>query len=176
SAGPANESTQTLTVTAVAPVADSTHGTVSLSAGQVTYTPDPDFNGPASFHYTVTDNGTTAGVNDFKSDTGTVNVTVTPVNDQPTTNASPSSLNIDEGASAQTIKLSASDVETHSGDLTFTITTAPAHGILRQDINVVTDGSTFTGSPTDVTYTPDSSFAGTDSVKFKVTDTGDPAG
>ena len=82
SKGPANESGQTLTVTAVSSTA-STHGSVSLSAGTVTYTPDPDFNGAASFSYTVQDNGTTNGAADPKTATGTVNVTVTEVNDAP---------------------------------------------------------------------------------------------
>ena len=52
SKGPANESGQTLTATAVSSTA-STHGSVSLSAGTVTYTPAADFNGAASFSYTV---------------------------------------------------------------------------------------------------------------------------
>src|SRR5205814_1231566 len=81
-AGPANASSQALTVTAVSATAD-THGTVSLAAGTVTYTPAADYNGPASFDYTVRDNGTTAGADDFKSDTGSVSVTVTEVNDPP---------------------------------------------------------------------------------------------
>src|SRR5919106_497419 len=52
----ANESGQTLSVTGVgSPVG----GTVGLNAGQITFTPSPDFNGAASFSYTVTDNGTT---------------------------------------------------------------------------------------------------------------------
>ncbi len=75
SAGPSNESSQTLTVTAVAATPD-THGTVSLLAGDVTYTPAADYNGPASFDYTVRDNGTTNGSDDFKTDTGSVSVTV----------------------------------------------------------------------------------------------------
>ena len=76
SRGPANESSQTLTVTAVNGTA-STHGTVVLLAGQVTYTPAPLFSGPASFQYTVCDNGTTNGVSDPKCAVGTVNVSVT---------------------------------------------------------------------------------------------------
>ena len=59
----------TLTVTAVAATA-ATHGTVALANGLVTYTPDRNYTGPASFTYTVGDgHGGTA--------TGTVNVTVT---------------------------------------------------------------------------------------------------
>ena len=69
-------------MTAVSSTA-STHGSVSLSAGTVTYTPAADFNGAASFSYTVQDNGTTNGAADPKTATGTVNVTVTEVNDAP---------------------------------------------------------------------------------------------
>lgn len=64
-----------LTVTAVG---EASHGTTSLAGDglSVSYTPAPDFNGTDSFTYTVTDeHGGTA--------TGTVNVTVTPVNDMP---------------------------------------------------------------------------------------------
>ena len=54
------------------------NGTVSLAAGNVTFTPTANYFGPASFTYTVSDgNGGTA--------TATVNVTVTAVNDAPTT-------------------------------------------------------------------------------------------
>jgi len=86
SAGPANENVQVLTVTSVSTTAD-THGTVSLSSGTITYSPDQNYNGPASFTYQVCDNGTTNGAADSKCTTGTVNVTVNAVNDAPTLNA-----------------------------------------------------------------------------------------
>jgi len=73
--GPANESTQTLTVTAVTATA-STHGLVALTSGNVTYTPDVNYSGPASFTYSVCDNGITVGVADPRCSTATVNVTV----------------------------------------------------------------------------------------------------
>ena len=53
-----------------------THGTVALAGGQVTYMPAADFNGPASFDYTVSD-----GLG--HSATATVAVTVGEVNDDP---------------------------------------------------------------------------------------------
>src|SRR5205085_1894864 len=81
STGPSNESSQTLTVTAVGSAA---HGTVSVSGGNVTYTPAADYNGTDSFTYTITDNGTTNGSNDFKTSTATITVTVAEVNDAPT--------------------------------------------------------------------------------------------
>ena len=59
-----------VTVTAVAQIAGLTHGTVVLADGSITYTPDANYGGPASFQYTISDgNGKTA--------TGTVNLSVT---------------------------------------------------------------------------------------------------
>jgi hypothetical protein len=81
--GPAAEAGQTLTVVSVSPTA-STNGTVSLVAGTITYTPAADYFGPASFTYTVQDNGTTAGLSDPRVATATVDVLVMPVNDSPT--------------------------------------------------------------------------------------------
>src|SRR5207247_3579104 len=56
---------------------------VVLQSGQVVYTPDANYNGPASFNYQICDDGTTNGAPDPKCATGTVNVTVTEVNDDP---------------------------------------------------------------------------------------------
>jgi DNA/RNA endonuclease G (NUC1) len=77
SAGPANEAGQILTVTSVTSTA-STHGTVVLNSGQITYTPAAGYTGPASFTYSVCDNGTTAGSAASLCTTATVNVTVNP--------------------------------------------------------------------------------------------------
>ena len=75
SKGPANESAQTLTLISVAPTAN-THGTVSLVAGVVTYTPTAGYVGTADFSYTIQDNGTTNGVADPKTSVGTVRIDV----------------------------------------------------------------------------------------------------
>ena len=58
SAGPANEAGQSLTVISVA---NAVGGTVSIVGTDVIFAPTPNFNGPASFDYTVRDNGTTNG-------------------------------------------------------------------------------------------------------------------
>ena len=76
-AGPANEASQQLTVTATAAGTD-THGSVQLAGDTVTYTPDAGFSGTASFTYTVCDDGTTAGQPDPRCADGQVNVTVSP--------------------------------------------------------------------------------------------------
>lgn len=70
-----------LTVTAVG---NATGGTVAIVDGKVVFTPAPNYNGPAGFDYTVTDNGSTFNEADPKSDTGRATFTVTPVNDSPT--------------------------------------------------------------------------------------------
>ena len=73
SPGPPDESAQTLTITQVSnPVG----GTVSILGTDVVFTPAANFNGTASFDYTVSDGALT--------DTGTARFTVTEVNDAPT--------------------------------------------------------------------------------------------
>src|SRR5205814_1963111 len=55
-----------------------------------------------------------------------------------------------------------------------TITQAPAHGTLKHNTDTLSSGATFSGSPQDVSYTPDANYNGNDSFTFKVTDRGDP--
>ncbi len=59
-------------------------GSVAIVDGHIEFTPTLNFNGQASFTYTVQDNGQTNGVDDFFTDTGTASFTVTAVNDAPT--------------------------------------------------------------------------------------------
>jgi VCBS repeat-containing protein len=78
------ESSQTLTLLSVGnPVG----GAVAINGANVEFTPTLNFNGIASFDYTVQDDGTTAGVSDFQTDTGRVSFTVNPVNDPPVAGA-----------------------------------------------------------------------------------------
>lgn len=58
-------------VKTVALVQNPQHGTLSLNAGTVTFTPDPGYVGPASFEYFVSDG--------MLDDLGLVQVTVTPI-------------------------------------------------------------------------------------------------
>ena len=76
--GPANESGQTLTVTAVD---QAVNGQVSLGEnGNIIFTPATGFSGQASFEYTVCDNGSPS---ECSVTIAIVNVTMSPVNDAP---------------------------------------------------------------------------------------------
>jgi endonuclease G len=156
STGPANESLQSLTVTSVSVTAN-THGTVSLSNGIVTYTPDANFNGAASFEYQVCDNGNTNGSPDPQCTNGVVNVTVNAVNDAPSANSQSVTTNSNTPVS---IPLTGNDLETATADLTFEVTGGPAHGSL-------------SGTGASLTYTPNTNYSGPDSFQFTVRDAGD---
>ena len=95
------------------------HGTVTLNPnGSFVYTPAANYNGPDSFSYRARD-GVTG------SNTATVTIMVTAVNDAPVANNQSRSMS-EDGTKA--ITLTATDVD---GDaLTFTIVTGPAHGVL----------------------------------------------
>lgn len=120
------------------------HGTLAGTAPNLTYTPDPNFNGTDSFTYIV----------DYAqaSAEGSVSVTVNPVEDAPI--AAGQSVITDEDT-AMTVTLSGSDVD---GDpLAFQITSAPTHG-------------TLSGAAPNLTYTPSANYSGPDSFSFKVHD------
>ena len=91
----------------VSAVTQGTNGAVTFAGGSVTYTPNPNFNGPDSFTYTVSDgNGGT--------DTATVDVTVSPVND-------PGTVTIDNLTPAQgdTLTANVTDADGVSGAITY---------------------------------------------------------
>jgi endonuclease G len=107
-AGPANEQGQTLTVTAVSATAD-THGTVALNDGQVSYVPELNYNGAASFTYRVCDNGVTNGLSDPQCTTGTVHVAIAPVNDPPTASIAVAATSAEGTAVAATVSVTDPD-------------------------------------------------------------------
>ncbi len=154
--GPANESSQSLTVTSVSQTVD-THGTVTLTTGTVNYSPDQNFNGAASFTYQVCDNGTTNSAPDSKCATGTVNVTVAAINDNP--DAVDDTPTIAEDSGANTINVRGNDVDVDGDTLTVTAVTQGAHGSVA-----------ITNSGADVSYTPAANFFGTDSFTYTVSD------
>lgn len=96
-----------LTITAVTAV---TGGTVSLSAGVITFTPTANFNGPAAFDYTVADG--TGG-----TDVGRVTVNLAAVNDAPVAVADTATA---VRGTAQTIAVLANDTDVDDTVLTVT--------------------------------------------------------
>lgn len=79
SKGPANESGQTLTITAVG---SAVGGTVGISGTNMTFTPTSGFYGSAGFTYTLRDDGTTNGGVDYKTSTAGVSFIITQKLDQ----------------------------------------------------------------------------------------------
>ncbi|HZN15666.1 MAG TPA: Ig-like domain-containing protein [Acidimicrobiales bacterium] len=131
-------------------------GTLSaVSGNQVTFTPALNFNGTTSFTYRVED-GTASTVGAHApSNTATVNITVTAVNDNPT--ADPKSKTTNEDTPT-TIQATGNDVE--DATLTWTVNSPPAHG-----------GATCTTSGL-CTYSPALNFFGTDTFVVRGTDSG----
>src|SRR5260221_46787 len=128
-------------------VAGPQHGSVSFNTdGTYTYTPTGDYNGADSFTYKASDGSLT-------SNTGTVNLTVTPVNDAPVADTAASNI------SAHTLLdaiATASDVE---GDpLSYSLVAGPQHG----SVSFNADGT--------YTYTPTGDYNGADSFTYKASD------
>ena len=136
----------TLTVTAKT---NGTRGTVVIVNGStVAYTPNANANGSDSFTYTISDGqgGTT---------TGTVSVTITPVNDAPTA--------VNDTATTSettpiTISVLANDSDIEANPLTSVLITGPASGSA-----VVNPNGT-------ITYTANAGFSGTDTFTYQASD------
>ena len=128
---------------------DPAHGTVTLNPdGTYTYTPNTDYAGNDSFDVTVSDGkgGSTVV---------TVNVTVTPVNDNPVATNDYYVVNED---SEITQNLSTNDKVSLDGNNVWTVATSPSYG----SVFVNVDGT--------FTYTPNLNSNATDSFTYTITD------
>ncbi len=133
-----------LTITA----ATSPNGTVVINPdGTITFTPAPNFNGPATISYTISDgNGGTS--------TATITVQVDEVNDVPVANPSTATTNEDTPVNVPVL---ANDTDADGDPLTVTSASAP-----NGTVAINPDGS--------VTYTPNANFNGTDTITYTITD------
>ena len=160
--GAVNESDQTLTITGVSnPVG----GAVSISGTDVLFTPTADFNGIASFDYTLQDNGTTNGAPDAKTDTGTASFTITEVNDAPMA-VDDSLSSVDEDSGQRTISFASLTGNDGNGAVNESGQTLTITGVS----NPV--GGTVSISGTDVLFTPTANFNGTASFDYMLQDNG----
>ncbi|XZG68752.1 retention module-containing protein [Chitinibacteraceae bacterium HSL-7] len=139
-------------------VGNAVNGTVALVNGQIVFTPDPNYNGPASFTYTVDDgNGAT--------DTATVNIIVTPVNDPPVANddnatdAANDALTTPEDTplNIAPATLLANDVDIDGDTLTIIAVDNPTHGTVQ-----LVNGQ--------IIFTPDPDYNGPASFTYTITD------
>lgn len=122
-----------------------THGALSGTAPNLTYTPDANYNGSDSFTFTVTDNDAAT------SSVATVSITVNDINDLPVATAQ--SVNTNEDV-AMAIILGGSDID---GTISSYGVGTPAHGVL-------------SGTAPNLIYTPTEDYSGSDSFNFSVTD------
>ena len=127
-------------------MAGPSHGEISGTAPNLTYTPSSNYNGVDSFTFKVNDGSADSSTN------ATVSLTINAVNDAPAANGQNTSTikNV-----AKAITLTGTDVEGSS--LSYTITVNPAHG-------------TLSGTLPNLTYTPVSNYVGADSFSFVVDD------
>lgn len=128
-------------------IAGPNHGTLDTTTGPgISYTPDHDYNGPDSLTFRVTDGALT--------DTGTISITVVPVNDPPIADDQSVATPEDDPIA---VLLTASDVDNTQAQLTYTIIDAPDNGLL-------------SGSGADLVYTPNLNYNGPDAFSFQVDD------
>lgn len=168
SPGPANESTQALTITSVTAISG---GTVSLSGANVLFTPATNYNGPASFNYVVQDNGTTNGVAAPLSATGTASFTITSVNDAPSfTKGSDITAHINDPAqsiAAWASGLSAGPADESNQTVTLNVTANTNSALFAVQPTIASNGT--------LTFTPQTGASGSATITVVAQDTGGTA-
>ncbi len=123
------------------------HGVLSGTAPALTYTPDLNYNGPASFTFKVNDG--------LESNIATINITVTPVNDPPVAVDDAYTTDEDTPLVLAAPGVMANDSDPDATDIwSAALLTSPAHGTLV----FFSDGS--------FTYTPEANWSGTDSFTY----------
>ncbi len=127
-------------------------GTVITQSGKVRFTPSVGLCGTGSFDYQTED------TSNALSNTATALITINCVNDAPVANSD--TLTISEDASATTLDLIANDTDSDGGD------TLSISGI----ITTTTNGTLTVTSTTEVSYTPDLNFCGTDTFTYRARD------
>ncbi|HKG60174.1 MAG TPA: Ig-like domain-containing protein [Pyrinomonadaceae bacterium] len=166
--GAANESGQTLNITAVS---SPTGGTVQINGTNVEFTPTSNFFGPAGFTYTVTDNGTTNGSPDPKTGNATVSFNVLAVNDPPSFTIAANPPAVAQDAGLQTVNNFATSISAGPNEtgqiLTFNLSPTGTTGTLTFSTAPAIDATTGT-----LTYTPTAGTNGTATFSVTLSDNG----
>jgi cysteine-rich repeat protein len=145
----ANDTDVDSTTPTVTQVGGAVNGTVTQANGYVTFTPNQDYNGIASYTYTVSDGNAI--------DTGVVTITVTPVNDAPVAGNDNVTTAEDTAIVIPASTLLANDTDVDSMPLTVTLVSGAVNG-------------TVTRSGSNVTFTPAASFNGAAAFTYRVSD------
>jgi VCBS repeat-containing protein len=127
------------------------HGAVTYNVDYVFYTPDSDYNGMDFFTYTIHDG-------EGGTDTATVNVTITPVNDAPVANDDYYTTEEDTTLNVPAPGILANDTDLENDTLSATLISDVSHG----DLSFNADGSFI--------YDPDNDYVGTDSFTYRAFD------
>ena len=129
------------------------NGTVTVNPdGTITYTPDPDYNGPDTITYTVTDP-------DGNSSTSTVTVTVNPVNDAPVANDDAATTSVN---TAVIVPVLANDTDVDGDALSISGDPVVVGGAAVGAVATNPDGT--------ITFTPATDFVGEAVINYTVTD------
>jgi len=129
--------------------ANPTHGTLSGSGGNLTYTPNSNYSGPDTFKFRATYGAA------FSAE-ATISLTINPLNDNP--NAQPDIVSTGKNMSVS-ISVLSNDSDVDGDNLTVVAVTQAANG----SVNI-------TGSGKTLTYKPRNGFSGTDTFNYTVSD------
>ena len=178
SAGPSNESSQTISYTITGASTNLFSVAPAISAdGTLTFTPKANANGSELLTVTVKDNGgttnilgTVTGVD--SKNIGTFTVTVSSVDDGPSATAQ--AVGVIEDSGANTITLAGTDPESDA-ITNYVVVTFPTQGSLTSttpSIGALTSSNRNLGSNPVLTYTPTNNATGLDSFTFQVVSKG----
>jgi large repetitive protein len=176
SAGPSNESSQTISYTITGASTNLFSVAPAISAdGTLTFTPKANANGSELLTVTVKDNGgttnilgTVTGVD--SKNIGTFTVTVSSVDDGPSATAQ--AVGVIEDSGANTITLAGTDPESDA-ITNYVVVTFPTQGSLNSlSIGALTSSNRNLGSNPVLTYTPTNNATGLDSFTFQVVSKG----